>query len=458
MTRFDQIEWEMQVSQENHTARFWDNVCSWAVDPPYSSKAVSAAENLAENCLETYQQLSQAVSTWNQFRDLYGGADKEQVYSAMTPVAEKLVALRDAGEALSAAVQAYHANISAMDFHGMKADYDNWATEFMVRYDAVQRDRDLEEEAFVQKHGVAYWAKRNELDEERNGREANGPVLMVDHLRGFRADLAQAVKAIDMEALTTLEFSHRPESLTQYGSEEELFQALRDSHVFGHLTDEELRQIAAETWGHFDDLPVDFVDANGVGWVFGPNGELVRSGSPMDPNVSALFLAVMANDPDLAGIELPFGEGTQTVAEFVAEQGLKGLKKLPDIGPVGSSVISAWAAAVVGLVGTGFDVRRYEDNLTLTSPLLTQDQVDDLVQKYANANLIMDGVDIGLAAGSAVLTAVFGPAGTVIGVVVTYVGSNVTEYIVTEAGEEHWTLDEMQDAYDPETGEFDLDD
>ncbi|NUL46141.1 hypothetical protein F7P69_13195 [Cellulosimicrobium funkei] len=455
MTKFDDVEWVTGVSQENHTPRYWDGVCAWALDTGNVSMAASAADNLAENCQETFTHLMQAVTKWNEFRDVYGGADKDVVFAAMTPVAEKLQAIKNAGAVFSGAVQVYKASVQ--DFDDMKVEYDSWAEGWMETYRQVESDRQLDD--FSDKYGMTYADKSNAMREERDIKEANGPVWVIDHLNAARRDLASTIDGVDMDALGEMNFSHRPESLTQYETPEELADALGASHIFGDadLSEADLLAIAEEVFAQYDDLPFDYVDANGVRWSYGPNGELVRTGSPMDPNLNATILAVMNENTDWRQVDLSFdGETTQTVAEMASRFGLNSLGNLTD-STLGKSVIGGWATAIVQLVGTGVSVNRYGQNLSTAAPLLSEAEYRDIVQKYATESLIVDGVQIATGAGSAVLTAVLGPGGTVLGIAVTYVATGLTEFIVNEAGDESWDLDEMQDRYNPETGEFEVD-
>ena len=458
MTKFDDVEWITDVSQENHTSRYWDGVCSWAIGTGNISSAANAADNLAENCHETFTHLMQAVTKWNDFREVYGGADKDAVFAAMTPVAEKLQAIKNAGAVFSGAVQVYKASVQ--DFDDMKVDYDGWAEGWMETYRKVESDHSsLSDDEFTAKYGMSYADKSNAMRTTRDGKEANGPVWVIDHLNAARRDLASTIDGVDMEELGEMDFSHRGESLTQYETPEELAEALADSHIFGgaDLSEEEYLAIAEEVFAQYDDLPFDYMDANGVRWSYGPNGELVRTGSPMDPNLNATILAVMNENTDWRQIDLSFdGETTQTVAEMASRFGLNSLGKLTD-STLGKGVIGGWATAIVQLIGTGVNINRYRENLSTAAPLLSESEYDSIVQKYARESLIADGVQIATGAGSAVLTAVLGPGGMVLGFAVTYVATGITEFIVNEAGDQSWDLDEMQDRYNPDTGEFEED-
>ncbi|WP_313816315.1 hypothetical protein [Citricoccus sp.] len=458
MTKFDDVEWIMDVSQENHTSRYWDGVCSWAIDTGNISSAANAADNLAENCQETFTHLMQAVTKWNEFREVYGGADQDAVFAAMTPVAEKLQAIKNAGAVFSGAVQVYKASVQ--DFDDMKVDYDTWAEGWMETYRKVESDHSsLTDEEFMTRYGMSYWEKVDAMRGVRDGKEANGPVWVIDHLNAARRDLASTIDGVDMDALGEMNFSHRTESLTQYETPEELAEALAQSHIFGDadLSEADLLAIAEEVFAQYDDLPFDYVDANGVQWSYGPNGELVRTGSPMDPNLNAAILAVMNENTDWRQVDLSFdGETTQTVAEMASKFGLNSLGKLTE-STLGKGVIGGWATAIVQLIGTGVSVNRYGQNLSTAAPLLSESEYQDIVQKYATESLIVDGVQIATGAGSAVLTAVLGPGGTILGIAVTYVATGLTEFIVNEAGDDSWDLDEMQDRYNPETGEFEVD-
>lgn len=458
MTKFDDVEWIKDVSQENHTSRYWDSVCAWAISTGVVTRAASSADNLAENCHETFTHLMQAVTKWNEFRDVYGGADQEAVFAAMTPVVEKLQAIKKAGTAFSAGVNTYKTWVQ--DFDEIKSEYDTWAEGWMRDYRQVERDnKNLTEEDFVSKYSMTYTDKSNAMREVRDGKEANGPVWIIDHLNSARRDLVTVIDGIDMAALGELDFSHRSEALEQYDSPEALAEALKSSHVFGDadLTEADYQAIAQETFDLYGSLPYDFEDVNGVRWSYGPNGELVRSGSPMDPNLNAAILAVMNENTEWRQTDVSFGgETVQSVAEVAASFGLKRVGSLTDL-TFGKAVIGGWATAAVELLGTGFSVKRYGANLSMAAPLLSEQDYNDIVRKYTNENLILDGVSVATSAGTAVLTAIMGPGGTVIGIAVTYVATGVTEYIVNEVGDESWTLDEMQRRYNAETGEFEVD-
>ncbi len=459
MTRFEDVEFVQGVSQNNHTDRYWDGICSWHLDTGNLSMAAAAAENLAENCQETFTHLMRAVTTWNEFREYYGGADKDTVFAAMTPVAERLLAIKRAGTLFSAAVQVYQ--VSCKDFDDRKDEYDRWAAEWLRTWRKVESDHEsLTEEEFTTKYCMPHGEKVNALTQERRNTEFNGPVWVIDHLNTYRQELASALKDIDMGDLSEMRFSHRSESLSQYESAEELAAAMRDSHIFGDadLSDEDIEQIAEKVFGSYDDLPYDYMDVNGVKWVFGPHGELVRAGSPMDPNLNAAILAVMNQDADWRQTDISFdGQTTQTVAEMATKFGLNRLGTLTD-SALGKGVIGGWATAIVQVVGTGVKSKRYGANLSMAAPLLSDEEHREIVRKYVNQNLIVDGVEVTLGAGTAVLTSIIGPAGTVIGVAVTYVATGVTEYIVNEVTDESWDLDEMQDRYDRGSDDFEPED
>ncbi|MFC7400922.1 hypothetical protein [Citricoccus sp. GCM10030269] len=462
MTKFSDVTW-LETSQENHTESYWDHVCAWAMDTPPTTMAVSAAENLAQNCQETYQHLIQASSTWNQFREYYGGADKDAVFSALDPVIEKLIALKRAGEVFYGGVQLYDAGLAILD--GMKTDYDEWATTWMEKYREVESyQQNHTEEEFTAKYGKPYNELSVEMREERDNREMSGPVFIVDTIRACRKDLIDVLDGIDMDELGEMEFSHRPEALETYESAEELANALKNSHVFGNtdLTDADYEEIAQRMWENRDQLPYDYMDANGTKWVFGPDGELVRSGSPMDPNLNASALLVIDQEDRWRDIALNFpdsplggtNENVQTASQLLVQTGLKqgGNALVPVDQVVGRGVISGTATALVTLIGTGIDAAQYERNTAETTPLLSTEQAEGRQQRYVNENLIMDGVEVTTASGTAVLTSILGPGGTLLGMAVTYVATGVTEYIINDVADETWTREEMVEAF--ENGEF----
>lgn len=434
----------------------WNMLAPWTPFNPGAQRGVAPAQDIASDLGSTRERFETLFDTWRRFEDCYQTADTETVLGAMNDLVGPAIALTDVGAVVQAAHEAYAGQVDSGTLESHKIVNDTWASGFEDRYQTFLDDqRALSSSEFEDKYGKDENTVSNDLHLERIP-YADRAFEVTNTVKDAREIYLAAIEGIDLGKMSELEFSHRPEALTQYGSEEELLQALKDSHMFGDLDAADLERIAAQAWELYGGLPSDFTDPNGVNWVVGPDGEMVRSGSPMDPNVNALILALMADDDQLQNTELPFPEGVQTIAEFALGQGLGKIGDLTDL-TIGKSVVAGWAAAIVSVVGTGFDIRRYRDELSASAPMLSEEDYESLVSKYTNQNLIVDGVNIGLSAGTVVLTTVFGPGGTVVGFLVTEVGTGLTEFIVTEAGKETWTIDEMEDAYNEETGEFVVD-
>lgn len=434
----------------------WNMLAPWTPINPGAQRGVGPAQDIAADLGATRERFETLFDTWRRFEDCYQAVDAEIVHSAMNDLVGPAIALTDVGAVVQTAHETYAEQVDNGALESDKVVNDTWASGFEDRYQAFLNDKSaLSTKEFEEKYGKDENTVANDLHLERIP-YADRAFGVTNTVGEAREVYLAAIQGIDLAEMSALEFSHRPEALTQYGSEEELLQALKDSHMFGHLDAQDLERIAEQAWELYGGLPSDFTDPNGVDWVVGPDGEMVRSGSPMDPNVNALILALLADDEELQNTELPFPEGVQTIAEFAVGQGLGKIGDLTDL-TIGKSVIAGWAAAIVSLVGTGFDIRRYESELSSSAPMLSEEDYQSLVSKYSGQNLIVDGVNIGLSAGTVVLTTVFGPGGTVVGFLITEVGTGVTEFVVTEVGKETWTIDEMEDAYNEETGEFVVD-
>lgn len=450
------------TNSELYTDEVWEGKTPWAPHPPPTHVAANNAAIIAQKCQDTYDRLMDVVTFWKQFKDVYGGADKEIVFMAMDPVVEKLIAIQRAGEVFSTAVQSYDAMNSGTQ--ELKTSYDEWARDFVERYRKADEDKARlgnDEEGlaeFERLYGMNHALYIGSLEQERAGRIADGPEYIVNHVNKGRQDLAGTLTAIDMGELGKIAFSHREESLTVYGTPEELAAALESSEVFGNtdLTHKDYQAIAEEMWASYQDLPFEYEDDNGIRWSTGPNGEMVRSGSPMDPNVSSLAFLTLGRDPNWSTVELNVpGElasgATATAGYLINKGGGKLSGKFQDVvdptTPLGKSAISAGTGLLLTVFNAGVDASHYKIKLAGEAALLSPEEASALRRRAASRNLLDGAVDLGLGTGQVFATAMYGTGGKVVGWIVTDVAGKVIDVIIDEAYDETWSKEEMERAY-----------
>lgn len=109
--RFETIRWKQSSIGDNLLPEEHDGFVSWAVPLPPSSRVVVGADNTLKAVRETHDVLMDVVRQWSRFKDVYGGADKEKVFDAMTPVAEKLGGLLHGAEIFASAATTFDATI-----------------------------------------------------------------------------------------------------------------------------------------------------------------------------------------------------------------------------------------------------------------------------------------------------------------------------------------------------------
>ncbi|MGM7668631.1 hypothetical protein ACSU1G_16250 [Microbacterium sp. A93] len=418
------------------------------------------------------------VRQWSRFRDVYGGADKEKVFEAMTPVAEKLGGLLHGAEIFAAAATTFDATIQTKQ--GKKEPYDYWARGWLTRLYEYDRDKnkvytgEWEEEDYVQKHGKTPTDHFNALEQERHEHQQTAIDIYLT-IEEARNSLADAVSAIDMGELSRLAYVNRTTALDIAGSPEELADFLEESHFFGGidgLSEADYLEIAKSV--PLQDLPYDYMDTDGLKWSYNGAGELVRSGSAEDPYLTYAVQLAIAQNEDYSDIELPnvtapdgssFADPPNMV-EYLAAQGIsvasgkiEGVPKsaiydaaYKSIGldKAGTKFFDVNATVITGLVSSGWNTKEFEKEFSEQNPLLSDEQVQTQTRRVLAQEVLTflasGAVDAGAGAGVAAL-GVGGAPGWLLITLISWSGGQLATLAIDETFDQTWTEEERQKAY-----------
>lgn len=476
--RFETIRWQEASVPDNILPEEHDNFVSWAVPLPPSSRVAVGAENTMEAVRKTHDVLMDVVRQWSRFKDVYGGADKETVFAAMTPVAEKLGGLLHGAEIFASAATTFDSTIQTQQ--GKKEPYDYWARGWLTRFYEYDRDKnkvytgEWEEEDYVQKHGRTPTDHLSALEQERHEHQQTAIDIYLT-IEEARIAMADAVSAIDMDELSQLAYVSRTSALEIMESPEELATLLQGSHFFGGidgLSEADYLKIAESV--PLEDLPYDYMDADGVKWSYNEAGELVRSGSAEDPYLTYAVQLAIAQDEDYNDIELtnvtaPDGSSfadPPNMVEYLAAQGInvasgkiEGVPKsaifdaaYKSIGldAAGKKFFDVNVTVITGLVSSGWNTKEFEKEFSEQNPLLSDEQVTTQTRRVLAQEILTfmasGAVDAGTAAGVTAL-GVGGVPGWLLVTLISWGGGQLTTAVIDESFDETWTEEERQKAY-----------
>lgn len=439
----------------------------WTQEPPPASSGSAPAEDLHLNLAATRDRLDEIFSLWSEFRDYYGGADRDQVLTSMNDLVGQAMALEEGGALLAQAHATYVSEADSRGLAQVKSDNDSWAPGFVERYQQFEADdASMSREEFEEKYGHDVGAERAELDKERKPF-----TTMASHVTqaiGEARDTYEAsVNGIDLGELSDLRFENRNEAVDVADSQEEVEQWIRDSEFFNEydLTPAQIEDLAEQIYqnGNFD---AEYFDAEGRGWVRGPDGRMVRAGSVMDPNLTEALFEAMARDDTMKDWELPipppegvdpvdwtigtvFGQGTSAASDALG-------KGLDVAGRRWVAGLLMGPAAMVSFGFKGKDAVETRERETVLYPLMSP---GDLDQRY-NHNLLMAAIETGantavgggLTFFSALSAVPSGGSSVVVAVIVDEITGRIIGYMVDELDESMttWDADEVNELSDKE--------
>ncbi|MFC7400872.1 hypothetical protein [Citricoccus sp. GCM10030269] len=415
------------------------------------------------------------VSQWTRFRDVYGGADQEAVFSAMTPVAEKLGGLLHGADILASAASTFDTDVQAKS--GVKEPYDYWARGWLTRFYQYDRDKnkvysgEWTEDDYVERHGETPESHFETLESERTEHQQQA-IDLYETIESARNTFADTVSGVDMEELSELAYVNRPAALNPMDSPDELASVLQNSNFFGGmegLTEEDYRAIAESV--PLDDLPYDYMDSDGVKWSYNADGELVRSGSAEDPYLTYAVQLAIAEDDTYGNVPMPnvtapdgsYSSNPPTMREYLSAQGisvaagtitgmpkkaiLNAAAKSADLSPTNKKLFTANVTTITTLVQTGWDTSKFEQQFSEQNPLLSDEQVTEQTRRYIAEELVTFLATTGTDMAATAAIPWTGVPGWVLVTLVSWGAGQVATAAVDEVFDQTWTEEERQEAY-----------
>lgn len=452
---------------QGRTSEYKTGEVGYAIEEPDGALAADQAKLVEDACDKTYDHLMDAVTKWSTLKDHYDAADTDKVIRAMDPVLEKLVALKRAGRQFHSAVSTYNESISSVST--TRTSYNSWVEEWYPKWIA-HLESDLDADEYEEKYGTDAMTRQAALMKARKDHEATGSTKIITTLNGARAALSETLKAVDMAELGEIRVSSTPEAISTIPSVDALEERIKNSHVFSDVKgmDGRADEIAGSVWNNaYQDLPTDYIDTHGTRWVFGPDGEAVRVGSAMDPNLNAAIWDAMGEDPVVgkAAVDVPGtsfgtsgwgGTGT-TAAELGAGEGtVAGYDRLVNGIDTGTDPVSGTASKNLGkgvagvpidVFATGLDINQQKYAQGVQSPLLSGDEAGGRTSLYAKKQFVSTVAGIAGASTAIFATGATGGVGFVVGAGAGAGASSATQSTLDGLASETWTVEELDQKY-----------
>lgn len=452
---------------EGRTPDYKTDDVGFAIEEPDGALAEDQAKLVEDACSDTYDHLMDAVTKWAALRDHYTAADTDKVLRAMDPVIEKLVALKRAGRTFHSAVSAYKESISEVS--STRSGYNTWVSGWYPKW-IEHLSSTLSAEEYEEKYGSDAMTRQAALKSQRREHEASGSTKIITTLNTARATLSEALKAIDMEALGEIRISSTPEAISTIPTVDALEERIKNSHVFSDIDgmDSRADEIADAVWNDvYQDLPTDYIDSHGTHWVFGPDGEAVRVGSAMDPNLNAAIWEAMNNDPVLsdATVDMPgtsfgasdaggvatwaggLGANEGTVAGY--DRLVNGIDTGPN--PASSSVAKGLGKGVAGapldVFALGLDVGQQKHAQGVQSPLLSDAEAGDRSSRYATKQVVSTVAGVAGGGTAVVVTGATGGAGILVGAGAGAGASKASDAVLDGPLSKTWSIEELEEKY-----------
>lgn len=452
---------------QGRTTDYKTDDVGFAIEEPDGSSAEDQAKLVEDACSDTYDHLMDAVTKWAALRDHYTAADTDKVLRAMDPVIGKLVALKRAGRSFHAAVSAYKESVSSVST--ARSPYNTWVSEWYPKW-IEHLTSSLSTEEYEEKYGSDAMTRQAALMRQRRDHEASGSTKIITTLNTARATLSEALKAIDMEELGEIRISSTPEAISTIPTVDALEERIKASHVFSGVEgmDSRADEVAEAVWDDvYQDLPTDYIDSHGTHWVFGPDGEAVRVGSAMDPNLNAAIWDAMNKDPVLsdAAVDMPgtsFGTskagGAATWAGGLgANEGtVAGYDRLvngidtgskPASGTVAKGLGKGVAGAPIGVFATGLDVGQQKHAQGVQSPLLSDAEAGDRSSRYATKQVVSTVSGIAGGGTAVVVTGTTGGVGFLVGAGTGVGVSKASDAVMDGTVSKTWSIEELDEAH-----------
>ncbi len=455
-TTFHYTHFETQVSDDFH-----QGYAPWVQECPPAQRGTSAAEDLSQHLTGTRERCDEIFEIWDELRDYYGGADVQEVLTAMNDLVGQAMALQTVGEAVLFAHSTYADQADTLGHHQVKFDNDQWAPGFAQRFATMESDQaSMSRDEFEEKYGQRDSDERREMYAEREP-YSRMATHVVEEISAARETYEGIIATIDLGALSGLTFELRNEAVDVADTVEELTDWIMESEAFEHLDldREDARRIAEQAF-QAGGWTGDYTDAEGRTWVRAADGRMVRAGSMMDPNLSHDVLLAMVEDDEIGQleVEVPSQDGSEILTTTISELYDRGSDATeawlranrPDLDP--SKMTRGFVAldVFVGLIMGAQGASSQRDLESQLYPLLNAEELDDRYDR----NLITSGIETGATTTIGVAAAVFAPAtfgaSLVFGAVVSWASGSFVGWVVGSADEALTTasaeeIDEMSD-------------
>lgn len=468
MAKYSQVSFPYSDSRCRHVG-YHNGWVGYAIMPPQSGTASERAQTVEDKCDGVYEHLRTATTTWQDLGDHYQSEDRGTVLQAMVPILEGLIALKRAGEKFRNAIQTYDRELQGLD--AKKTSYDVWVSGWITDWNAHLRDKQsMDDEEYEKKHHKSKIERERDLKDERGREEGGGAIHIETTINSARSTLAQTLKAIDMEELGEIRISSTPEAISTIPTVDALEERIKASHVFSGVEgmDSRADEVAEAVWDDvYQDLPTDYIDSHGTHWVFGPDGEAVRVGSAMDPNLNAAIWDAMNKDPVLsdAAVDMPgtsFGTskagGAATWAGGLgANEGtVAGYDRLvngidtgskPASGTVAKGLGKGVAGAPIDVFATGLDVGQQKHAQGVQSPLLSDAEAGDRSSRYATKQVVSTVAGIAGGGTAVVVTGTTGGVGFLVGAGTGVGVSKASDAVMDGTVSKTWSIEELDEAH-----------
>ncbi|GAA1672474.1 hypothetical protein GCM10010977_17770 [Citricoccus zhacaiensis] len=448
MVAYGEVHFAETGTDGRHAGR-WSGLAPWVVDVVRPDSAVQSAGNAQIELNSIFNKLMEIARTWNGFKEYYHGTDAATVHANMDNMVGRISAITEAGDLFLAAAEGYVGSMNS-GLHEIKEAEDEWAAGFVERLRAYKSDRDTlhEEDEFKPKYdGRTKEQVGSDLTTEETDHQPPAEQMPLT-INQARFDFREALKAINLEDLSDLRFETRDESVVAVETPEDLKFQIMNSAMFSQLglTEEQAQELAEQIMedGTWDDH-ADFVDDQGRAWVMTPEGNMVRVGSQLDPEMGQTVLETVAEDSNLAprldrvklpgmsesvgtALEtagIPLGEGAGTVGDHLAKEGIKHNFHVPGVmGAIGLN-------AAVGLASAGISSQQYKQDQAGQYFMLSGSDLQERTERVRHREFAIYGMSTLASKGLSVVTAApTGGASLIVGVVIDEVTGEIIGWVV----------------------------
>ena len=431
----------VQIDQYGNNPGYYEGELPVLSLPPNAGLIREKAQDILNLTQGTVDDIQPVFGTWKEIDGNYVAADTPELLTALDEDARNLSAIQEAGRHIAGALNIY------ADFCGTyRDDYNSYVGRVIDILPDIRKWNAMpgNEGAKIQDDPDLF----GRLNSITPGLVQDGKALQNDYETAQR-NLNSSLDDLDMAALANFQFTSRQAGLDAAESTEELEWMIMESEAFGdELTVAQIRTVAAGI--DLDELPYDYIDEQGRKWVTTADGTKVRVGSAMDPNLTMAIIAEMADDPEMAAVELPAGTDEngqpQTISArdiiSVAVDTADDLDAGPYMGFAGKafSIIGAFET-FHGVTTAGESGREAQQ---IEAPLMSDADLDEVERHYQNVEIAKAGTKAVISAGAGAATsAVLGPGSYVVMYVVDQATGEVVDVVIEKVLDDTWSEDEL---------------